>query len=82
MLSAKRKELQQKLDNANVTTLPAAVQKDIDFGKLVDLLQSDNEDYITKGNALRSIFEYFIWDKKNNEMRSVLDVHIKSSKQP
>lgn len=82
MLSAKRKELHQKLDNANVTTLPASVHRELDFKKIIDLLQNDNEDYITKGNALRSIFEHFVWDKKNNEMRSVLDVHIKSSKQP
>lgn len=82
MLSAKRVELQQKLENANITTLPSSVRKEINIKKIIGLLQDDNEDYITKGNALRDIFEHFIWDKKNNEMRSVLDIHVKSGKQP
>ncbi|HBI59771.1 MAG TPA: recombinase family protein [Lachnospiraceae bacterium] len=82
MLSAKRSELQEKLDNANITTLPTAVRKEINFREIIALIQNENADYITKGNALRDIFEHFVWNKEKNEMRSVLNMHVKSDRKP
>lgn len=81
MLLTKRQELHEKLDNANVTMLPNSMQKEINFHKIIELIQDENVDYITKGNALRDVFDHFVWNKENDEMRAVLNMHVKSRKQ-
>lgn len=80
MLAGRRHELQQKLANANVTTLPASIQKEINIHKVIELIQDENTDYITKGNALRDIFDHFIYDKEKDEMNAVLNMNVKSRK--
>lgn len=80
MLAGRRLELQQKLANANVTTLPASIQKEINIHKVIELIQDENIDYITKGNALRDIFDHFIYNKEKDEMTAVLNMNVKSRK--
>lgn len=80
MLLNKKAELNERLSNCNVTTLPTAVRKSIDFRKLTDLIQDKNVDYIAKGNALREIFDHFIYDKEKNVMSAVLNAHVKTGK--
>lgn len=80
MLAGRRQELQQKLANANITTLPTSIQKEINIHKVIELIQDENTDYITKGNALRDIFDHFIYDKEKDEMTAVLNMNVKSRK--
>jgi len=80
MLAGKRQELQQRLANANVTTLPASIQKEINIESIIELIQNENIDYITKGNALRDIFDHFIYDKEKDEMSAILNMNVKSHK--
>lgn len=80
MLAERRQELQEKLANANVTTLPTSIQKEINIDKVIELIQDENTDYITKGNALRDIFDHFIYDKEKDEMNAVLNMNVKSRK--
>lgn len=80
MLAERRQELQRKLANANVTTLPTSIQKEINIHKVIELIQDENTDFITKGNALRDIFDHFIYDKEKDEMNAVLNMNVKSRK--
>lgn len=80
ILSSKRKEIQEKLDSTKVAAQPAPVQKEINFAKIIDLIHDENTDYITKGNALRDVFDHFIWNKEKGEMRAVLNMNVKSHK--
>lgn len=82
MLSAKRSELQEKLYSANITMLPAVARKEINFKEIIAFFQNENTDYIIKGNALRDVFEHFVWNKEKDEMCSILDVHVQSDKKP
>lgn len=78
LLSSRREEIQEKLDNARTIAQPVPVRKEIDFSKIIDLIHDTNTDYITKGNALRDVFDHFVWNKEKDEMRAVLGVHVKS----
>lgn len=80
MLSAKRTDLQKKLADANVTTLPSSIRKRINFSEIISMIQNDHIDYITKGNALRDVFDHFIWNKEKDEMRAILNIHVTSLK--
>ena len=47
---------------------------------MIDLIHDENTDYITKGNALRDVFDHFVWNKEKGEMCAVLNIHVKPLK--
>lgn len=79
MLAKRRKELEGKLAAANVTTLPVAIEKKINFKEIIELIHNENVDYITKGNALRDVFDHFTYDKQNEQFQAVLNANVKPS---
>lgn len=80
ILSSKRNDIQKKLDNTKVAAQPVPIQKEINFEKMIDLIHDENTDYITKGNALRDVFDHFVWNKEKGEMCAVLNIHVKPLK--
>ena len=80
ILSSKREDIQKKLDNTKVAAQPVPIQKEINFEKMIDLIHDENTDYITKGNALRDVFDHFVWNKEKGEMCAVLNIHVKPLK--
>lgn len=80
ILSSKRNDIQKKLDNTKVAAQPVPIQKEINFEKMIDLIHNENTDYITKGNALRDVFDHFVWNKEKGEMCAVLNIHVKPLK--
>lgn len=78
MIASKRKELQEKLAKTTVPNLPSVVRRQINFQRVIDLINDENADYIAKGNAIREIFDHFVYNRETEEMSAVLNVHIKN----
>lgn len=79
ILAVHRRELQAKLANSGTTaSLPSTTHKRINFSEIITLIQDENTDYIAKGNAIREVFDHFIWNKEKDELKAILNMQIKS----
>jgi len=78
ILSSRRKEIQEKLERVTAAAQPAPVEKEISDTNIIAIILDESTDYIAKGNALRDVFDHFVWNKEKGEMRAILNMHVRS----
>lgn len=81
LLTRKRKELNQQLENFKKHTPDDNDSSHpVDMLQLISVLQDETIDYVEKGIAVREIFDYFIWDSKTKTLDAVLNPLISTEK--
>lgn len=81
LLTRKRKELNQQLENFKKHTPDDNDSSHpVDMLQLISVLQDETIDYVEKGIAVREIFDYFIWDSKTKTFDAVLNPLISTEK--
>lgn len=73
MIEERREFLKEKLTSASAPAEPQSTNRSIDFQNLIDLISDDTADYISKGNAIRQVFDHFEYNREKDEMSAVLD---------
>lgn len=77
LLTKRQKELLEKLAQTQTIAHFPLIRKDINLQLLINQLQDETIETADKANALREIFDSFIWDSKQKELHVVLHQNIK-----
>ena len=73
LISSQRMRLERKLEKCTkIIPMPKPKKHDVDFVGLLNLLKDEDADYIDKANAVRNVFDYFVWRKKDDILDAVL----------
>ena len=76
MIEERRQYLNDKIASANAPAEQPSANNAIDFQGLIDLITDETADYISKGNAIREVFDHFDYNREKDEMSAVLDADI------
>lgn len=73
LIASQRMLLEKKLEKCTkVVPMPKPQNNDVDFVRLLNLLKDEDADYVDKANAVRDVFDYFVWRKKDDVFDAVL----------
>ena len=73
LIASQRMLLEKKLEKCTkVVPMPKPQNNDVDFVRLLNLLKDEDADYVDKANAVRDVFDYFVWRKEDDVFDAVL----------
>ncbi len=78
ILIKRQEELQVRLEQSQKVSRFPARRKNINLQLLMEQLKDESIETADKANALREIFDCFIWDNEKKELQVVLNQNIKS----
>ena len=78
ILIKRQKELQVRLEQSQKVSRFPARRKNINLQLLMEQLKDESIETADKANALREIFDCFIWDNEKKELQVVLNQNFKS----
>lgn len=81
ILNRRKEELNRQLDSLKqYSSSHINTSYPIDIQHLLSILQDDSVDYVDKGNAVREVFDYFIWNHEARIFDGVLNDMIATEK--
>lgn len=80
LLTKKRDELNEQLQNLEVPEDKRTELSAIDLTALLHILQDEDVNYVDKGNSIREVFDHFVWNSLNKTFDAVFNASISPEK--